>query len=178
MDIRYFAGLFDGEGSVSILACKSGKKHYPKLVLQLTMINEILIRLIHATFGGYVYTIKRQTTAHNTPYKWMAESKVAGSVLTQLLPHLILKKRQAELALEFLSTATKSRRISPEVWSRRWEIRNEIVRLNNRPSALKSKNFRRNALRPPFETGCPSEGLRVPCVDMDSNARLEVQTTR
>src|SRR6185437_6416484 len=144
--------------------------------IQMDMTHEGVMQEVHHTFGGSLYTLKRPTITGKRVYKWLAESHKAAKILTDLLPYLLVKRPQALIALEFQKTISPYKRVSEETWILRKELRNQIALLNDRTPLLEGKNLRRNAVRPFIETGCPSEGLGIPCLDLDPDAGLEVQT--
>ena len=131
-DIRYLAGLFDGEGSISVLHhnTKGGKK-YLIVSLQLSMTDKESVKLFSSRFGGWFGVLNRKTKRHIEVFKWCVSGvEAATPALKALLPHLRVKNKQAALALEFLRTVHSNRRVSDKEWKRRQEIREEIIRLN------------------------------------------------
>jgi hypothetical protein len=117
---EYIAGIFDGEGTVGIYTVTNGRKTssgiktYYTARLSICLTYRPTIEALHEHYGrGGVYTQKRQAK-HHTPngdydadmckqgWKWLIGSRDdVRTVLLDLLPHLMEKKRQAEIVLDF-----------------------------------------------------------------------------
>ena len=137
MTIEYMAGILDGEGSISIL--KSGQRKdglaFWKLVIQVTSASQELIDWIYSTFGGYKY-IEEHKDRRRTYYKWMLLCRHASDFLTYLLPHLKVKKRQAQIGIQFqtsvLPPTGSSGKRTEEVYLFQTKLREELLELNKR----------------------------------------------
>jgi len=123
-DLIYFAGLFDGEGSIMIVRnasesfMKNRKHPHYGLVCRIGMIDKDLIYQFHAAVGlGSVYEEK--------PYhhkraitRWMCRRvDEVPLFLEKMIPFLRSKKKNALLAQEFIKECVDNRRrkISEEV---------------------------------------------------------------
>lgn len=101
----YTAGIFDGEGCVSIAKGKKGKKYskpnsfYHKLYVCVTNGSANLIKFLYQNYGGHIYSRVVRSPRHKPCYKWGLTQQEAEDFLKELLPYLIVKKEQAELAL-------------------------------------------------------------------------------
>ena len=111
--IQYLAGLFDGEGCISIICAKKGAKN-PRsqspayeLKLHIRMTDSRPIKAFSDYFakhfkGGF---IARQETKkperHKPTYCFACSHTKAENIIKELLPYFICKREQAELALEF-----------------------------------------------------------------------------
>ena len=111
MNIQYFAGLFDGEGTVRIdhFAIGIGPKR-PKayrrfqLTMSLGMCHAPTIQLIHQAFGGYITrdaARRRANPNHRIRYAWGVSSGSAYELLIRIEPFLIEKRDQALVGIEF-----------------------------------------------------------------------------
>lgn len=98
LSAAYIAGFFDGEGCIGIY--KNGKQsHHLRIQLvqnKSAKVTEAFI-LLQAHFGG-------SFKGHNSPngrqrYNWQLNSDKAVAFLQMILPHLIIKRQQAEFAL-------------------------------------------------------------------------------
>ena len=120
----YFAGLFDGEGYVSIRtqqgsaeqaieratksgfgACRFG------LVIGVSMTDYPTIHRLHEKLGGSA-VIDSKTADHprwNKAWHWRALGDTATAVLKQLYPYLGLKKKKAALAFKFQEVKKQAR---------------------------------------------------------------------
>lgn len=112
----YTAGIFDGEGCISIAKGRKGKKYsnpnefYHKLYVCITNTNERLILFIYKNYGGHLYTNIRRSPKHKLCYKWGLTQQQAEDFLKEILPYLIVKKEQAELALLLRQTVDVNNR--------------------------------------------------------------------
>ena len=117
-DLLYLAGIVDGEGCVSVTyGTKSG---HERIRLTVSNSDRHLIDWLTSRIGGSVS--KNKTKRNRKPaYHWEIYANKAFIVLTLLLPYLKLKKRQAELCLQFHTDKSK----------RAW-ITKQIRRMNKR----------------------------------------------
>jgi predicted Zn-ribbon and HTH transcriptional regulator len=101
----YFAGYFDGEGS--ILISKRGKDtYYPSVSLSLSNTDEKPVRLLQQTFGGHILVIKPRAPRHKVQFTWrVSKRSEILTALTAIIPWLITKKAIAEAALTILRNA-------------------------------------------------------------------------
>lgn len=102
----YLAGIIDGEGCICIHGqkCWNRKrtKRYTYYTLFLTVGNTSyrLLKWLHDNFGGSLAPAKKKENRRQV-WHWNTASKHAEDILTRVLPYLVIKKDQAELALEF-----------------------------------------------------------------------------
>ena len=117
-DLIYLAGIVDGEGCVSVTY--KTKARHERIRLTVSNTDRNLIDWLTSRVGGSVS--KNQPKGNRKPaYHWEIYSSKAFIVLTLLLPYLKLKKRQAELCLQFHTDKSK----------RAW-ITKQIRRMNKR----------------------------------------------
>jgi len=102
MTNEYAAGFFDGEGSISI-ACIQRKSRNPEYHIRIQMSNTDLsvLEKFKEMFAGQIYLIRKRNPNHTQAWKWSVGTAQSMLLLEQLLPHLVIKKKQAQLALEF-----------------------------------------------------------------------------
>lgn len=93
--VPYLAGFFDGEGTISI---KSVQGKWVSLKLQMSNLNWDVVSLFKKVFGGYAFEGRNNGKAF---YHWGITSHKASSCLSRLEPYLIIKKEQAQLAIQF-----------------------------------------------------------------------------
>ena len=109
VDIAYIAGLFDGEGCISIAKCApryEGCSPYYRLVVALVNTNEQAPRLLQSHFGGRVYLYgdnksPRQGGTARPCWHWRAGGPECVEFLRVVSPYLKLKANEARLALKF-----------------------------------------------------------------------------
>lgn len=107
--IAWAAGLFDGEGCVSIGYIPPSKRNdllnpSYRLMIKVTMgcketVHEFGRIVGQGTFQDHVSKKKRV----NASYSWIAMSRKAERVLILLRPYLITKVKEADVALQFMA---------------------------------------------------------------------------
>ena len=114
-DLAYFAGLFDGEGCISIVKSHQPTKHYHYILcLRISSIDEWLMRLWQSNFGGSLRKSIPSTpcvtsgATRKPVWIWQGWARTAVPVLEALLPYLRLKRPQAEIALKFQERVTEN----------------------------------------------------------------------
>ena len=101
--VAWAAGFFDGEGCISISKPINKRKngvHYTGYQLQAIVAQRDRrpLEVIVGLFGGNITAVK----IHGSTYWYLRKHGAkAAELLEQLLPFLVLKKEQAELALRF-----------------------------------------------------------------------------
>lgn len=119
----YFAGLFDGEGSINIL---HKKPRYFSLNIAITNTNIQVINWLKYNFNGHIRISNKQNLKHKTTYNWTSTSIQARKLLEQSLPYLIIKKEQAIIAIEFQKRFYRCNTITNKEIQRRFEFKNRI----------------------------------------------------
>lgn len=113
-DIIYTAGLFDGEGSISLLS-EYGRSL--TLMVALGNTDRPIIDWLRATFGGNDHTEKADGLSRKPFWRWYIRGDAAFSFLELIRPHLKIKRENAWLACEGWANryATKGREpLNPE----------------------------------------------------------------
>lgn len=103
MDDRYVAGLFDGEGYVRIARYKpSGSSHIRYAIhLGIGMTHRPVIEALQAEYGGSLHENRHdlRKPGNRIQFYWIAGSRVGAAFLRRVLPYLIVKREEAEIAL-------------------------------------------------------------------------------
>ena len=132
--LSYLGGLVDGEGHIGMAARKRKTGKYVdnglvhvRMVIGITAIE---IFEIKEWFGiGKIYTSKPKNKKHKTRFDWTIRSNEIKMLLPQLIPFLRIKKKQAELLMEYYSVPrTKDENYRSKVK----EIYKQIKALNTR----------------------------------------------
>lgn len=97
--LAYIAGLFDGEGSVTITRRKQW--NYFFLTITITNTNKDVISKLQELLGGSVHHKIYKNPKYKQGWYWQANTKRAGLILEKLLPYLIIKRGKAEIAIQF-----------------------------------------------------------------------------
>ena len=117
--LAYYAGFFDGEGSVGVYIGKQGhhsivNKAY-RLSVTVSNNDPSVIMQLFTDFGGTVRTVANQWQGKRTAdmHIWAAQGKTAEAFLIAVLPYLRVKRQQAEVALEYqqLVNTVRGRRL-------------------------------------------------------------------
>ena len=124
-DIAYFAGIFDGEGCVSI---QSGRQRDGTEILRMRLLVSNtclpLLSFIQERFGGYIDWVDKRS--RRPCYHLRFDGSLAGTVLEVLLPYLIVKREVGRVALEFRSLVGKT-----GTDERRAALRAKVMQLNS-----------------------------------------------
>jgi hypothetical protein len=133
MEDAYFAGLFDGEGCISINKT-SGPKNKPykrygfQLRVSVTNTNIDILNALQEKYGGKVY-IRKKKNARDYG-NWITVSNQCLEPLKSWLPYLIIKKNQALVALDFQSDRKNYK--TDEEWEKDFLAYENIRKLNAR----------------------------------------------
>jgi hypothetical protein len=95
--LAYAAGLVDGEGHIGLTHW--GSSFLP--VLTVTNTDARCGEWLIAHFGGQVFRHDSATRSHRTKFNWRLNGKRATTVLEAVLPYLVLKCEQAEIAISY-----------------------------------------------------------------------------
>ena len=107
-DWSYLAGLFDGEGCFSIAGQwkyrPSGKYFHMNLLVSVYNTNLAVMKWLIEKFGGVYYVHHpSKKPEHKTGYSWHPKgAKNKELLLLGMLPYMIIKREQAEIALEYV----------------------------------------------------------------------------
>ncbi len=105
MVIAYMAGIVDGEGCITITRrkirrLKTNNWYYEPQVI-VGNINKELISFCVDCYGGWIATLKRHNQNWATIYHWKVTGNEMKSLLNDIIPYLIVKKKQANIVLSF-----------------------------------------------------------------------------
>lgn len=101
--LEYMAGFFDGEGCVSAAIRKrrpaEADRKGPSYILTVSVYNTIKESAMpfQRRFGGSVLANHPERT--RPVWRWQIQQQPAGEALRVLIPHLRIKREQAELAI-------------------------------------------------------------------------------
>jgi hypothetical protein len=136
--IAYLAGFFDGEGSI-MANHQASKNHRDRLYITVKIGNTDIrpLQLFTKYFGC---KIQKAVNGRKKPFYFFnigeAKSRV---ILEKFFPYLIVKHKQAELALEFYREKLNIGNPNNFKNSQKLkDIRDQIIKLNNRSHLLNS----------------------------------------
>ena len=99
LSLEYIAGLFDGEGYITVN--KNKGSFVPTVGIKMNGFH--LLEELNNKFQGYFNTRKNYVNRPLTEWSLRGAFKVIN-FLTQIEPHLIIKKEQAQLCLKLCKT--------------------------------------------------------------------------
>lgn len=133
-ELAYIAGFFDGEGSVGINLTKVHGQSYAMAVC-ISQVDPRPLLFISSFFGGEVrisYS-KDYRLGKRKLFYWRLYSKNAKRFLIAILPYLINKKNEAEIAIEFQnlrkSNGGRGNKADPELVCIKKEMSEKIAAL-------------------------------------------------
>src|SRR5262245_13492402 len=100
----YLAGVIDIYGVISIqrrMDTRLGQPYYFALIA-LSDTAPVVPELLHALFPSSLQQSRPRNETYSPFWTWKADHQQAKQPLLRLLPHLRLKRRQAELALSLI----------------------------------------------------------------------------
>lgn len=117
--LSYFAGVVDGEGSIT-LYLRSSKSL--RLRIQVANTSTVLMDWLKINYGGTVSPVKRNRANHKLGYMWFTDGEKAYDLIKLLEPYLLIKQPQARVSMEAWET-----RASTPLIDRRKPIPLEII---------------------------------------------------
>jgi hypothetical protein len=139
VQLSWTAGIMDGEGHISLFKsvssnCTRGYRHRTVIVLTNTYLP--LVKLFQSWFGGCISIQKNHYLARKTCYQWRPTClDDQCNFLKQISPYLFIKRKQAEICLDFLENGGRGYmgyRVSDDEFNRRENLCLKIQRLNLR----------------------------------------------
>jgi hypothetical protein len=106
--IIWIAGLFEGEGTISIL------KNKVRLAIQMTDYD--VIKFVYDNFGGNVHAPKKQKSYHKKSWIWyLSKQKEVKDFLNDIIPYLFSRRKQRAIqALSVIDKQFKERSLKKE----------------------------------------------------------------
>lgn len=140
VQFAYLAGIIDGEGCITITKqtnAKAGKRGfcYRPVVHVANTHSQVLITLQEMTGLGQARKFDDARPNRKERWQWMIWSQQAAQIVRGVLPHLIIKRRQAMVFLAFVDYSKSCRSpgtkgLSDEQIQRQHEYYTQIRTLN------------------------------------------------
>jgi len=132
-ELGWAAGILDGEGCIGIYG-RAGRRTDGGLGLHaLVSVGNTDFRMIlklKDLFGGNISSLQRDSRPNRrAAITWRTSGRHAGRVLERVLPFLVVKREQAEVALAFIATMRMGGRLSQEVKDERDHLRTKAQSL-------------------------------------------------
>lgn len=131
--LAWAAGIIDGEGSIGIY--KNRHRNNWELRVSVGNLDPRLLRLLRELFGGHTRLSKVAKGRYRPLWKWAVSHRGAERCLRLVMPWLVAKRDQAELALEARSLVGRK-------WQRRsLECESALCHLDSELRRLKRVEF-------------------------------------
>lgn len=133
MDLKYLAGLFDGEGCFSIDRCQQkGNRIRYRLYASITLRQYNVLKQIQELVGGSIHQTRETTDKHARCFQWRVSGKEALRFAFVIKNEIQIKRPQAELAIKFqeLKGENKNQPNSNERWTALEEMYEQMQTLN------------------------------------------------
>ncbi len=132
-DKSYYAGLLDGEGSISISnSCVKKSKKYLRLSVRICMIDlNGVLQKGQSIWGGRVVSRKPRNERCRATIEWQIQDKVGGQFLKDVLPFLMVKKQEAELGIEFRKFVSINNMVGDNIQNYRFHLMEGIKGLHH-----------------------------------------------
>jgi hypothetical protein len=132
----YLAGIIDGEGWIGVNVVEGRGRHAghpPQHTIRVAVGNRDrgLIEWIAEHFGGNITRRKCYDDKWGEQWGWAVQSRRASSVLKEVLPYLVVKRTQAELAIQLQARKT-GQPLTVSEWEARNSLRLQIVEANRK----------------------------------------------
>lgn len=129
IDLAYAAGLFDGEGSITLL---TDKRQFSRcLRVSLASTSPSLLIFMAQTFGGKVYQTKQRAPGRKPIAEWAVNGMGAAKFIAMIAPFLRedRKRARAEMVLtELVPLMTRAGKNVPvELRDKRRDIEDRIL---------------------------------------------------
>lgn len=110
-DARYLAGLFDGEGCVSVSV---GHRTRPQILVQLGVVQPEISETLKHQFGGHICFRKAHKNTRAS-YVWKANGHAGRRLLLAIYPWLRIKKAVATEAINYMVLRAQPYHIRREI---------------------------------------------------------------
>ena len=122
ISLEYIAGLFDGEGYITVNFHSTKKQLIPVVGIKMNGLN--LLKELREIFGGYCYQRKNFVNRPLTEWTLRGAYQVLP-FLQSIEPFLHIKKEQAQLCIELCNTY--SVRQSDGKWIKKIKLNSNII---------------------------------------------------
>lgn len=125
MDIRYIAGLFDGEGYVGVQRQRTHGAY--SLNVSITNTHTSIFEHLAAQYPGSV-TMRKGGWGGRNCFVWKLHGAAAMRFLRDVEPHVYIKRDQVRLAMTF-PLGAQGKRTTPELQAQRADIRLKLMEM-------------------------------------------------
>lgn len=119
-ELAYAAGLFDGEGSISLVRHRDNRTHSPQVSIAST--DHEVVYWFQKRFGGSIVTKQPRMSNHSVSYDWRLTDRRALAFLELLRPYLVIERkiRRIDLLLnDYVACTPRNGRYTDEMAERK-----------------------------------------------------------
>ena len=119
-ELAYAAGLFDGEGSISLVRQNNNRSHSPQVAVASADYEVVL--WFQKRFGGSIVTKQPRKPNHSVSYDWRLTDRRALSFLKLIRPFLVIERkiRRIDLLLnDYIACTPRNGRYTEEMAERK-----------------------------------------------------------
>jgi hypothetical protein len=119
-ELAYAAGLFDGEGSISLVRQKNNRSHSPQVAVASN--DYEVLAWFQTRFGGSIVTKQPRKSTHSVSYDWRLTDRRALLFLQLIRPYLVIERkiRRIDLLLnDYLACTPRNGRYTNEMAERK-----------------------------------------------------------
>ena len=120
VEFAYAAGLFDGEGSISLV--RQHNNRWPSPQVAVASADFEVVRWCQERFGGGIVAKQPRKPTHSVSYDWRLTDRRALAFLEQIRPYLVIERkiRRIDLLLsDYLACTPRNGRYSEEMTERK-----------------------------------------------------------
>lgn len=132
LQIAYLAGLFDGEGTITLL--RHNRNEFKGPVMSMTSTTHNLLVLCQKSLGGDIQTQKVYKSHHKPSWSWRVRGNAALNAIAKLYPYLQEpeKKRRMQLILSTYKEVTpRNGKYSDELLLKKKDFEHEFFHPSN-----------------------------------------------
>ena len=119
-ELAYAAGLFDGEGSISLVRQKNNRWHSPQVAVASN--DYEVLSWFQKRFGGSIVTKQPRMSTHSVSYDWRLTDRRALAFLKLIRPYLVIERkiRRIDLLLnDYVACTPRNGRYTDEMAERK-----------------------------------------------------------
>jgi len=132
IDLAWAAGLFEGEGTVTIT--KAGRKGHTRGFVSVTNTDRDVVDFFHSHWGGHLRSVGKPSERAREAFEWrLYSSSLAAMFAEQILPYIKTTRVRQKMELLIEASATRQRGSrDPDYKARQHELRERMRKLNRR----------------------------------------------
>lgn len=122
-ELAYAAGLFDGEGSISLVRQNNNRSHSPQVSVASNDCE--VLGWLQKRFGGSIVTKQPRKPTHSVSYDWRLTDRRALTFLQLIRPYLVIERkiRRIDLLLnDYVACTPRNGRYTEEMTERKQEL--------------------------------------------------------